>query len=245
MKAIILAAGRGSRMGVLTNTQPKCMTSLFGKKLINWQFSALNNKHISEIGIVVGYLKKSFKFKKKYFINENWENSNMVASLLKADNWLRQGTNIISYSDIVYEKKIIDQLIKAKGDIIITYDKNWLDLWNLRFDNPLDDAESFQVKDQILYKIGEKVDDIKNIEGQYMGLLKFTKNGWLKTSYFLNTLNKDIIDNLDMTMLLKKLIDNKFVINCIPITGNWLEVDTESDLKKYHQKFNKKFLKVD
>ena len=46
MKAIILAAGRGSRMGLLTKSQPKCMTTLFGKKLINWQISALHNKHI-------------------------------------------------------------------------------------------------------------------------------------------------------------------------------------------------------
>ena len=61
----------------------------------------------------------------------------------------------------------------------------------------------------------------------------------------MDTLSKDAIDTLDMTTLLKKLVDNKFIINCLPIDGNWLEVDTESDLKKYHQKFNKHFLKED
>ncbi len=35
MKAIILAAGRGSRMGMLTDAQPKCMTLLRGKSLLD------------------------------------------------------------------------------------------------------------------------------------------------------------------------------------------------------------------
>ena len=89
MKAIILAAGRGSRMGELTSKLPKCMTVLFNKQLIEWQFLSLNHKAISEIGIVTGYLKNKFKYKKRYFVNNNWENSNMVSSLLTAIDWLR------------------------------------------------------------------------------------------------------------------------------------------------------------
>ena len=65
MKAIILAAGRGSRMGALTNNLPKCRTLLFNKQLIEWQFLSLDNRAISEIGIVTGYLKETFNFSKK------------------------------------------------------------------------------------------------------------------------------------------------------------------------------------
>ena len=67
MKAIILAAGRGSRMGALTNNLPKCRTLLFNKELIEWQFLSLDNKAISEIGIVTGYLKETFNFNKSNF----------------------------------------------------------------------------------------------------------------------------------------------------------------------------------
>ena len=63
MKAIILAAGRGSRMGNLTAKHPKCMTVLFNKKLIEWQFLSLNHTSISEIGIVTGYLKTHLNIK--------------------------------------------------------------------------------------------------------------------------------------------------------------------------------------
>ena len=66
MKAIILAAGRGSRMGNLTTKLPKCMTVLFNKKLIEWQFLSLTHTSISEIGIVTGYLKNTFKLKNSW-----------------------------------------------------------------------------------------------------------------------------------------------------------------------------------
>ena len=154
MKAIILAAGRGSRMGALTNNLPKCRTLLFNKELIEWQFLSLDNKAISEIGIVTGYLKETFNFNKKQFYNNDWKNSNIVKSLLSAKDWLRNNICIISYSDIIYDKKIVNQLVKSSGDIVITYDPNWLSLWEMRFEDPLIDAENFSVKNGFLNDIG-------------------------------------------------------------------------------------------
>ena len=53
MKAIILAAGRGSRMKEMTDSNPKCLVELKGKSLIDWQISALQQAGIHEIGIVI------------------------------------------------------------------------------------------------------------------------------------------------------------------------------------------------
>ena len=242
MKAIILAAGRGSRMGNLTRKLPKCMTVLFNKKLIEWQFLSLNHTSISEIGIVTGYLKNTFKYKNRYFVNNNWKNSNMVSSLLTANDWLKNDTCIISYSDIIYEKKIIDQLIKSKGDIVITYDPNWLNLWKIRFEDPLVDAENFRIKNNVLENIGGKSKNLSFIQGQYMGLIKFTKAGWNKVENFLNKLNQNEVDNLDMTQLFKKLLKQGFIINCIAIDGKWLEIDTESDLINYQLNYDNPFV---
>ena len=239
MELIILAAGRGSRMGDLTSKLPKCMTVLFNKKLIEWQFSSLDHEAISEIGIVTGYLKNIFKYKKKYFFNNNWKNSNMVSSLLTAKDWLRNNTCLISYSDIIYEKKIIDQLVESKGDIVITYDPNWLNLWKIRFEDPLTDAENFRINNKILENIGGKPKNLSAIQGQYMGLIKFTKVGWNKVENFINKLNKNEVDNLDMTQLFKKLLSHGFLINCVAIEGKWLEVDTERDLINYKLNYDK------
>ena len=242
MKAIILAAGRGSRMGDFSCKLPKCMTVLFNKQLIEWQFLSLNHQAISEIGIVTGYLKNKFKYKKKYFVNDNWKNSNMVSSLLTANDWLRNDTCIVSYSDIIYEKKIIDQLVKSKGDIVITYDPNWLSLWKMRFENPLIDAENFSIKNGILKNIGGKSKKLSSIKGQYMGLMKFSKAGWNKIESFLNKMKKNEIDKIDMTQLFKKLLNQDFIINCIAIDGKWLEVDTKSDLINYQSNYDKTFI---
>ena len=55
MKAIILAAGRGSRMNKLTQDRPKCLVELHGRSLLNIQINTLRDAGISDIGIVTGY----------------------------------------------------------------------------------------------------------------------------------------------------------------------------------------------
>ena len=60
LKEIILAAGRGSRMGALTNHLPKCRTIFQGKELIQWQLDSLKRAGIGEIAIVRGYLADTF-----------------------------------------------------------------------------------------------------------------------------------------------------------------------------------------
>ena len=139
-------------------------------------------------------------------------------------------------------KKIIDQLTKSKGDIVITYDPNWLNLWKMRFEDPLMDAENFRIKNNILEDIGGKPKNLSSIQGQYMGLIKFTKDGWNKIENFLNKLNQNEVEDLDMTQLFKKLLKQGFVINCIAITGKWLEVDTKSDLINYQSNYNNSFI---
>ena len=62
MKGIILAAGRGSRMGDLTTNLPKCRTLLHGKELIQWQLDAMKAASINEISVVCGYLAETFEF---------------------------------------------------------------------------------------------------------------------------------------------------------------------------------------
>ena len=75
-----------------------------------------------------------------------------------------------------------------------------------------------------------------------MGLIKFTKDGWNKVENFLNKLNQNEVDDLDMTQLFKKLLKQGFIINCIAIDGKWLEVDTKSDLINYQSNYDKPFI---
>ena len=237
MRGIILAAGRGSRMGDLTNHFPKCRTVLHGKELIQWQLDAMKGSSIKEISIVRGYLPETFDFNVKYFENKRWSHTNMVTSLISANEWLEKDTCITSYSDIVYTANTVNKLASVPGDIVIAYDPNWLDLWRIRFENPLLDAETFRLEGNTVVSIGKKASSVDEIEGQYMGLLKYTPAGWKKVKDYLIRLSEDQIDNIDITNLLQRLIDFGVIINAVPIYDKWFEVDTESDLNIYHSEY--------
>jgi len=221
MKAIILAAGRGSRMGALTDTLPKCRTVLHDKELIQWQMDALVGAGIQEIGIVRGYLAETFEFDVHYFDNLRWEKTNMVMSLAMAEEWLTQDTCIVSYSDIVYLKESVAQLMAAQGDICMTYDPNWATLWKMRFDDPLSDAETFKLDGNRVIEIGNRANHLEEIEGQYMGLLRFSPQGWQSVQEFLKTLEEGQQDRLDMTSLLQRLISHESVVTGVPSSNKW------------------------
>ena len=235
MKAIILAAGRGSRMCSLTTDKPKCLVELDGKSLLQWQLEALRGGGVEEIGLVRGYLADKLSIPGiKYFLNSLWAKTNMVMSLVCAKEWLQSDICIISYSDIVYSADTVAQLYEATGNIVITYDVNWLKLWEARFDDPLVDAETFQIDDKgKLLEIGNKAKSIDEINGQYMGLLKISPTGWRIIEDYLSRLTQEECDNMDMTSLLRGLIKEEFEINTVPINSVWYEVDNENDLKLY------------
>ena len=51
---------------------------------------------------------------------------------------------IIAYGDIVYQKENLVALLESDEDISLMIDRNWRKLWELRLENPLEDAETFQ-----------------------------------------------------------------------------------------------------
>ena len=234
MKAIILAAGRGSRMKSLTDEKPKCLVELNGKPLLNWQLEALSGAGIDDIAIVTGYKKEAlYSYGLKEFHNPLWAETQMVSSLICAEEWLRDDDCIVSYSDIFYESSAISLLKNCNAEICITYDPDWEKLWKQRFDDPLSDAETFCLDDEgFLIDIGRKASSINEIQGQYMGLLKFRKIGAVN---FLK-MCKDIVPNqlvaMHMTHVLELMVNKHFrSVRALEYCGKWGEFDTERDLK--------------
>ena len=239
MRAIILAAGRGSRMGNLTAEIPKCLVQLGGKPLLEWQTGALRAVGIERIAIVTGWQPEQLANRGlDTFHNPRWSETQMVRSLACASEWLGADTCIVSYSDIFYPASALRALMGAPGDIAITYDPHWLALWSRRFAEPLSDAESFRLDAAgLVVDIGRKTSDIHEIKGQYMGLLKFTPRGWEAARELLAGLNSRAADKLDMTSLLQRLIASRQEVHAVAVTGPWGELDNESDLALYSEDF--------
>lgn len=236
MRGVILAAGRGSRMGDLGDERPKCFVELAGRKLIERQIAALRRGGIDEIGVVRGYRAEMFDFPGlRYFDNGRWPETNMVRSLAAAAPWLRSAPFVVSYADIFYRSELVAGLAAAPGELVISYDRAWHRLWTRRFADPLSDAETFRIDaaGQLL-EIGGKTTRLEDIEGQYMGLMKFTPTAWNAVEALLATLDAPTRDRLDVTGLLRRLLANKTIpISTFATNGQWGEIDNPEDIALY------------
>tara|TARA_Y100000590_G_scaffold410061_1_gene502793 strand:- start:2310 stop:3104 length:795 start_codon:yes stop_codon:yes gene_type:complete len=257
MNAIILAAGEGKRLRPLTNDRAKCLINFHGKTLLDRQISIFKKCGINDISIVTGYNANMFQDNKlEYFFNDNFKNTNMVKSLFCAEEKITQST-IVSYGDIIFESKVLEKLIESKDDFSIVIDKNWEEYWKLRFENPIHDAESLKLdQENFITDIGQKVEDIQDIEGQYIGLMKFQNDASeiIKKLFYkcqrefnekrINLLNSNTtFDNTYMTDILQGLIHQGEKLKAVNIENGWLEFDNMNDYELYVNNNSKDVIK--
>ena len=251
MNAIILAAGQGKRLAPLTNDRPKCLVKLFGKSILERQIDILQNNGIEDITIVTGHQSDSIDIHKIEKIrNDDYKNTNMLESFSCAFDKLNDST-IVSYGDIIFEKKLLKKLIESKDDISIVVDQDWEKYWKIRFNDPLTDAESLKIDDECyITSIGQKAYDISEIQGQYIGLMKFQNNGITQIKEFYektknhskqnpNPLNPNIpFQQSYMTDFLYGLIKNNLKLKAIMVKNGWLELDSVRDYELYQKLYS-------
>lgn len=233
MHAIILAAGRGSRMKHLTDDFPKCMVKLRGKTLLEYQLEALRDGGIREISIVTGYKREMISdHGLTEFHNTRWRETNMVSSLECANALLEKGTSLVCYSDIFFSHKAITLLMQSNADIAITFDPHWRSLWERRFGDPFLDAETFRLNDAgIITEIGLKPQTFDEVQGQFMGLLRFTDKGWEEVKKVRAQFSIEVKDKMDMTRLLQYIIQaGEIPVHAIAYEDPWGEIDNANDL---------------
>lgn len=237
MKAIILAAGRGSRLKSITDDRPKCLVEVRGRRLLDIQIDALRGAGIADIAIVTGYRREMLaRAAATEFHNPDWARTNMVASLACAAEWLEREACVVSYSDIFYPAAAAKLLVDGAADLAITYDPDWRAQWEARFGDPLLDAETFRLDAAgNVAEIGKKPTRIDEIEGQYMGLLRFTPAGWAEIARLRDGLPPETRDRIDMTSTLQRVVEaGRVKLSAVPFRGEWGEVDTELDLRLFN-----------
>jgi len=241
MKAIILAAGTGSRLMPLTKDVPKCMVEYQGKPIINYILEAMEDCHLKDVAIVGGYkqdILENYLSKKDltFFTNKDYNKTNMVSTLFQAKDFMDDDL-IISYADIAYKKEVLEKLINSKGDFSVVIDRKWKELWSQRMDDPLDDAETLKIKNGNIVELGKKPNSYDDIEGQYIGLIKISKNVINKVVNFYDNLNEDQLYNgkdfnkMYMTSFIQMIIDELIDVMPVFIDGGWVEIDAIDDLQ--------------
>lgn len=220
-------------MGSLTDDQPKCFLEAGGRRLIDWQLDALRAAGAESIAVVTGYRRELLAaLGLVEFHNPRWSETNMVSSLACAAEWLEHGPCLVSYADLYYEAPGVQALANCDRDLAITFDPEWEVLWRKRFGDPLIDAETFRLKpDGTVAEIGGRPQRLDQIEGQYMGLLRFTPEGWRAAHRTWSALDSARRDKTHMTGLLQLLIDAGAIpVYAVPYLGRWAEFDSPQDV---------------
>lgn len=244
IKAIILAAGKGTRLGKYTQNLPKCMLEFFGKTLIERQVEILRACKIEDITIVKGYMGDKINIPGvKYAFNKNFDTTNMVESLFCVQEEL-EGEVIVCYADIIYERKVIKKVLEDNSEIGVVVDEDYWDYWTERLENPQEDVESLVVNQGKIVELGHPNCDLEKAKLRYVGIIKFSEKGIqnLKKAYFENKqeffeknepwLRSKCFKQAYMTCILQELINRRHEIKPILIKRGWLEFDTERDYEK-------------
>lgn len=237
LKAIILAAGEGTRLRPYTLDRPKCLVEVDGHSLLDRQLAVLATEAVHPIILIGGYRVEMLKRPGiELRTNPRYAETNMVWTLFCAEDDL-EGDVLLSYGDIVYSREILQALLKSKADIAVAIDLDWESYWRARNENPLDDAETLKLaSDGRILEIGQKPKSLAEIEGQYMGLMKFSARGvqLLKKAFHdaksAGTLRGKPLEKAYMTDLLQAMIDLNCRLDAVLVHGGWVEVDTVSDL---------------
>lgn len=247
MKVIIIAAGFGSRLGTDTKKIPKGLLNINGKSIIEKQIELFNEFGINDISIITGPY-ENFGIKNvKYIHDEDYQNHDVLGSLMAARNDIF-GDVLTSYSDIIFDKKILQEILQFDGDIGIPVDYQWKEAYIDRNQHPISEADTVLIKNNKIIKIEKAIKKNKIDEkiAEFLGPLKLSSKG--------SKIIVDIYKNLEnthkgkfgkasslkkayLTDLLQYLINLGINVVPIKISGKWCEIDTPQDLENARKIF--------
>lgn len=241
MKAIILAAGQGTRLKKYTQDLPKGMLEFMGKTIILRQIELYRQCGIDEIIVVRGFAGDKISYNGvKYYINSDYANTNMVESLLSAKDEFTDDI-IISYSDIIFSEEMLRGMIASSGDFLCAVDKTWQEYWQARYGRVDYDTESLSIDSSgNITSLGLENPPLSEIDARYIGLLKFSRKGLgviLEIMAKAYTLGDNVpwqqsgkpVKKAYMTDLLQAIIETGEEVKAVPFHHGWIEFDTNED----------------
>jgi choline kinase/DNA-binding XRE family transcriptional regulator len=248
-KAVIVAAGLGSRLQKHTENLPKCMLDFGGKTLLQRQLQAYNDCKIKNITIIRGYKKEKINYKNlNYVTNSDYKNNNILNSIFYAEEEIN-GNIIISYSDILFDSNVVKRLMESDHDISVVVDIDWRGYYKDRQDHPLSEAENviFDSNNQVV-KIGKIGTQKEEVHGEFIGMIKLSNKGAeifkenfhrVKKLYWNKPFQRAaIFQKAYLTDMLQELVDIGIKVHCVIIERGWKEIDTVEDYQKALKEFN-------
>lgn len=242
MKAIILAAGVGSRIRPLTDNCPKSLLKVDGKTILEMMISHLQDCGINEVVFVLGYLQEQIKdfvgtnfpdLKAHFVTNERYAETNTGYSLMLTKDLVKDSVFIKFDADVVFDKEILKKLIASEHANCLCIDKNI----NL-------DAEEIKViveGENRVVKASKTVNP-KDAIGESIGIEKISSETAQLLFAELETMMEDEANHQEYYEgAYERLIEKNEPFHALDISGlRWTEIDTKEDFITAERIFNQK-----
>ena len=243
MKAIIVAAGVGSRLGNLTKELPKPLIDVNGKSILERQILSFKKFGIDKIVIIRGPHREKFSFNNvEYVDDDDYENHDLLGSLMVAGNELNEDV-IISYGDVIFDEKILEQILSFSGNAGLAIDYNWEKNHSGKSKELLEKISVVTIENNSISNIGYYENIDKNpgsILGEFIGIMKLspqsanyfvTKYNELKRNHDGKFHDSPSINFAIITDMINELLQHEIKFTPIKISGKWYEIDTPEDLE--------------
>jgi len=254
-RAILIAAGRGKRLGTHTDEIPKCMVQVGERPILGWVWDALSSVGVEELVVIRGYrgdvleqFVRTLVPKVTFVDNHEWQTNNILLSLACARRYLDQPC-YMTYSDIVFTRGVARAAAASTAEIGLVIDRLFRDIYVGRTEHPLDEGEvSDLLPDGSVARVGKKALPPADAIGEYIGLTRLGARGVAIVANTLDQLAHRYAGREDepfqraaryrnayLTDLWQQLIDTGIKIEPILIDGEWREIDTGQDLERARQ----------
>jgi choline kinase len=240
MRVIIIGAGRGERLMPTTADTPKCYAEVEGKRILDWSLDAFSSNGLNEICFIGGYRIERVQEDYPEFAfrdNDNWKNNNILASLFYAED-LMDEPFICCYSDVLFNKNVVERLLESKEAISLAVDTDWLERYQHRTEHPSDDAEKVTVSDGEVTRIHREILE-PDAYGEYIGVAKFSTDGAARLREHYHRCRKEhtgkpwreakVFEKAYKIHLFQEMIESGERMAHVDTPGGYIEVDTQQD----------------
>lgn len=254
-RAILIAAGRGKRLGNHTDEVPKSMVAVGARPILGWVWKAFAAAGIEELVVIRGYkgdvletFVRGLVPKAIFVDNTAWQSNNVLLSLAHARAFFDQPC-LLSYSDIIFTPAVARAAVESPAEIGLVIDRDFRSIYDGRTEHPLDEGEVADLMpDGSVARVGKRALPPADAIGEYIGLTKLGARGVATVANTLDRLAHDYAGreeqpfqraasyrNAYLTDLWQLLIDGGVRIDPILIEGQWREIDTGQDLDRARQ----------
>ena len=246
MKAIVIAAGMGSRLEHMTVDMPKCLVPVNGKSMLQHQIDAFRANGIHDIHVIKGYMQEKIDLPDiTYYLNGEYRTNSVLLSLMHAEAAMDDAF-IATYSDIVFDKDIVGRLLQSDADISVIVDTGWKAHYDGRTDHPIEEAEKtiYDAQGHVV-EIGKIIDNPDQAHGEYIGMFKCSRAGAATFRAYYQQAAGDFMEKpfvraktfrkAFVTDLMQYMISHGVKIQCVCINGGWHEIDTLQDMSRVNR----------